>query len=168
MNFDKGTLLFGFLHLSLYFCTKLYSIFFSPLKSVHWCVSMMHIRLLFLCCRIKYFLREIHLYSIYNASKRVGWMLRGEILFWPRIKVPCFASTMPFLVMSYDKNPMLHSVGKSSKMSHFCMHLSATYSAKTDMLNFSAKIQILVNKRNSLHLQWDFLGDFQTYSISQC
>ena len=52
----------------------------------------------FLCCRIKYFLREIHLYSVYNASKRVGWMLRGEILFWPRIKVPCFASTMPFLV----------------------------------------------------------------------
>ena len=55
--------------------------------------------------------------------------------------------------MSHDKNPMLHCVGKSSKMSHFCMHLSATYSAKNDMLNFSAKIQMLVNKRSSLHLQ---------------
>ena len=114
MNFDKGTLLFGFLHLSLYFCTKLYSIFFSPLKSVHWCVSMMHIRLLFCAAESNIFWEKFTsiLYT-YNASKRVGWMLRGEILFWPRIKVPCFASTMPFLVMSHDKNPMPHSVGKS-------------------------------------------------------
>ena len=77
--------------LCIFVHTKLYSIFFSPLKSVHWCVSMMHIRLLF-CA----------------AESNIFWEKFTSILYTmrPRGLVECCA-----VKFSFDqglKSPALH------------------------------------------------------------